>query len=30
LAYMAQVPKEESLFEGGCFVFDARGVVEAD
>lgn len=30
LAYMEQVPKEESLFEGGCFVFDSRGVVGAD
>ena len=30
MAYMEQVPKEESLFEGGCFVFDSRGVVGAD
>ncbi len=27
LAYLAQVPKEESLWEGGCYVFDERGVV---
>ena len=30
LAYMEHVAKEESLFEGGCFVFDSRGVVGAD
>jgi UPF0176 protein len=27
LAYMDQVPAEESMYEGGCFVFDSRGVV---
>jgi predicted sulfurtransferase len=30
LASMVPVPKDESLFEGGCFVFDSRGVVGAD
>ena len=28
LAYLAQVPREDSLFEGECFVFDARETVE--
>ena len=27
LAYLAQVPKAESLWRGGCYVFDERGVV---
>jgi UPF0176 protein len=27
LAYLDQVPAEESTYEGGCFVFDSRGVV---
>jgi UPF0176 protein len=27
LAYLDQVPKEESTYEGSCFVFDSRGVV---
>ncbi|MEN9856195.1 MAG: hypothetical protein RL186_52 [Pseudomonadota bacterium] len=27
LAYLDQVPKAESLYEGGCFVFDSRQVV---
>ena len=27
LAYLAEVPKEESLWRGGCYVFDERGVV---
>jgi UPF0176 protein len=30
LAYLDQVPKEESTYEGGCFVFDSRGVVGGD
>jgi UPF0176 protein len=30
LAYMDQVPVEESQFEGACFVFDARGAVAPD
>ena len=28
LNYLAQVPKEQSLWEGECFVFDERGGVE--
>jgi UPF0176 protein len=27
LAYLDQVPPEESTYEGACFVFDSRGVV---
>ncbi len=27
LKYLAEVPPEESLFDGGCFVFDERGAV---
>ncbi len=27
LAYLAEVPKHESLWQGGCYVFDERGVV---
>ena len=27
LAYLDQVPPEDRQFEGGCFVFDSRGVV---
>ncbi len=30
LNYLAQVPREESLFEGGCFVFDERETVEVE
>jgi len=30
LASMVPVPKDESPFEDGCFVFDSRGVVGAD
>jgi UPF0176 protein len=30
LAYLDQVPTEESTYEGGCFVFDSRGVVGND
>jgi len=28
LAYLARVPREESLWRGKCFVFDARGAVD--
>jgi UPF0176 protein len=28
LGYLEQVPVEESAFEGGCFVFDQRGIVD--
>ena len=28
LAYLAEVPKEDSLFDGECFVFDERETVE--
>lgn len=27
LAYLAEVPERESLWQGGCFVFDERGAV---
>lgn len=27
LAYLDQVPADESTYDGGCFVFDSRGVV---
>ena len=30
LAYLDQVTPEDTLFEGGCFVFDSRGVVGGD
>ena len=30
LRYLAEVPNEESAFEGACFVFDQRGAVTRD
>lgn len=30
LKYLEKIPKEESLWEGECFIFDSRGVVDKE